>query len=97
VIVHSAIINEVSEMVRAQIQITEKQAAALKERAHLLGISMAELIRRGIDRVLEIDVGGLNQERIRSAIQPAGQFRSGLHDVSINHDKYLAEVYKKWR
>jgi len=80
-------------MVRTQIQITEEQAAALKERAASLGVSMAELIRRGIDKVLESNGGNLQQERVRRAIQAAGRFRSGLHDVSVNHDKYLAEVY----
>jgi Arc/MetJ-type ribon-helix-helix transcriptional regulator len=82
-------------MVRTQIQITEEQAAALKERAASLGVSMAELIRRGIDKVLESNGGNLQQERVRRAIQAAGRFRSGLHDVSVNHDKYLAEVYRR--
>ncbi|MGE5579916.1 MAG: ribbon-helix-helix domain-containing protein [Bacillota bacterium] len=82
-------------MVRTQIQITEEQAAALKERSALLGVSMAELIRRGIDQVLVPNGGSVQQERVRRAIQAAGRFRSGLHDVSANHDKYLAEVYQK--
>ncbi len=82
-------------MVRTQIQITEEQAAALKERSSQLGVSMAELIRRGIDLVLEPHGGSLQQERVCRAIQAAGRFRSGLHDVSANHDKYLAEVYQK--
>jgi hypothetical protein len=82
-------------MVRTQIQITEEQAAALKERSALLGVSMAELIRRGIDRILEPNGGSLQEERVRRAIQAAGRFRSGLHDVSANHDKYLAEVYRR--
>ncbi|MGI6662766.1 MAG: ribbon-helix-helix domain-containing protein [Bacillota bacterium] len=82
-------------MVRTQIQITEEQAAALKERSVLLGVSMAELIRRGIDQILEQKAGSLQGERVRRAIQAAGRFRSGLHDVSTNHDKYLAEVYRR--
>lgn len=67
----------------------------MKERAASLGVSMAELIRRGIDKVLESNGGNLQQERVRRAIQAAGRFRSGLHDVSVNHDKYLAEVYRR--
>jgi len=82
-------------MVRTQIQITEEQAAALKERSVALGVSMAEIIRRGIDQVLESNGGNMQEERVRRATQAAGRFRSGLHDVSVNHDKYLAEAYRR--
>ena len=82
-------------MVRTQIQITEEQAAALKDKSVLLGVSMAELIRRGIDQVLESNGGSSHQDQVRRAVQAAGRFRSGLHDVSTNHDKYLAEAYRR--
>ncbi len=82
-------------MVRTQIQITEEQASALKEQAMLLGVSMAELIRRGIDQILEDGDRGLPPDRKRRAMNAAGRFSSGLKDVSANHDKYLAEAYGK--
>ena len=33
-------------------------------------------------------------ERRRRAIAAAGRFRSGISDLSTNHDKYLEESYK---
>ena len=35
-------------MVRTQVQLTEKQASALKMKAAAMGVSMAELIRQGL-------------------------------------------------
>jgi hypothetical protein len=40
-----------ARMVRKQVYITLEHAALLKRRAKELGVSEAELIRRGIDRV----------------------------------------------
>lgn len=82
-------------MVRTQIQLTEEQAAALKGKAVTLGVSMAELIRRGVDMVLEPSEHGSKPERIRRAIEVAGRFSSGLSDVGTNHDKYLTEAFKR--
>jgi hypothetical protein len=33
-------------------------------------------------------------ERRRRALAAAGRFRSGISDISRNHDKYLEESYK---
>ncbi len=79
-------------MVRTQIQLTEEQARALKEVAARQGISMAELIRRGVDRILE-EQEHERKEKWRRALAAAGRFRSGYTDISVNHDKYLAEDY----
>ncbi|MDO8691529.1 MAG: CopG family transcriptional regulator [Dehalococcoidia bacterium] len=40
-------------MVRTQIQLTEDQVQALKEVAAERKVSMSELIRQGVERVLE--------------------------------------------
>lgn len=80
-------------MVRTQIQLTEEQAAALKAKAVVLGVSMAELIRRGVDQILEPNEHKAKPERIRRAIEVAGRFRSGLSDIGTNHDKYVAEAF----
>lgn len=77
-------------MIRTQIQLTPTQAAALKALSARTGLSIAELIRRGVDRLLdsgEIDVA----ERRRRAMAVVGRFRSGLSDVAERHDAYLAE------
>lgn len=82
-------------MVRTQIQLSEGQIAALKSQAVTEGVSMAELIRRGVDLVLETSGSGHRPERVQRAIAATGRFRSGMHDLSSNHDKYLAETYAK--
>jgi hypothetical protein len=80
-------------MVRTQIQLTEDQAKRLKERAASEGCSMAALIRRSVDRLLESDGAISREERKRRAIALAGRFHSGVDDLAVNHDKYLAEIY----
>ncbi len=40
-------------MIQTQIQFTEGQASALKEIAQQHGVSMAELIRRAVERIVE--------------------------------------------
>ena len=82
-------------MVRTQIQLTEEQSKALKKVAAQRNLSMAELIRQGIDFYLR-SCGTISQEERRQrAIKAAGQFHSGQADLSEKHDQYLAEVYEK--
>jgi hypothetical protein len=77
-------------MLRTQIQLTEEQARALKEMAGREGVSMAELIRRAVDRVIEESD---DRERRRRALALLGKYRSGDSDVAANHDRYLDEIY----
>jgi hypothetical protein len=82
-------------MVRTQIQLTEEQSRTLKQIAARRKVSLAELIRQGIDFYLKAG-GTANQEQRRQrAIEAAGRFRSGQTDLSEKHDAYLAEVYGK--
>ncbi len=79
-------------MVRTQIQLTKEQAEALKNAAAMRGVSMAELIRQSVDRLLE-DAGGTSSRELRArAASVAGRFRSGASDVSLRHDEYLSEA-----
>jgi Ribbon-helix-helix protein, copG family len=78
-------------MVRTQIQLTEEQAKGLKRLAAAKKVSMAELIRQGVDAILRSDTGLDVDERRRRAIATVGRFRSGRRDISGKHDKYLAE------
>ncbi|NPV81875.1 MAG: ribbon-helix-helix protein, CopG family [Firmicutes bacterium] len=82
-------------MVRTQVQLTEKQARALKQLAAAQGVSVAELIRRGVEILIATSGNADPEERIDRAIALAGRFRSGLRDLSTSHDKYLAEAYRK--
>jgi Ribbon-helix-helix domain len=80
-------------MVRTQIQLTQEQADALRTIAAAQGISMAELIRKGVDYILAKQPIISIEERRRRAIAAAGSFRSDVTDASTNHDYYLAEAY----
>lgn len=77
-------------MIRTQIQLTEEQACGLKELAARRGVSMAELVRQGVKRVL--DESG-QEERWRRASAVLGRYSDEETDVSVNHDKYLDEAY----
>jgi hypothetical protein len=80
-------------MLRTQIQITTKQSSLLKALAARRGVSMAELIRQGVDLVLSQGSERTPDEISRRALQAVGMFRSGTHDVSVRHDVYLSEEY----
>jgi hypothetical protein len=82
-------------MVRTQIQLTESQSKRLKEAAARKGISVAELIRRGVEIALEQESAPSTEELYRRAIQAAGRFRSSKRDVSRRHDEYLGEAFGK--
>ena len=82
-------------MVRTQIQLTEEQAKALKKLASSRHLSIAELIRQGVDAVLRSNVIVDAEEKRKRAIAIAGRFSSGKRDISKEHDKYLAEAFAK--
>ncbi len=77
-------------MLRTQIQLTEQQARAVKELAARRGVSMAELIREAVERIVK---EGEDAEKWRRASTIVGKFHSGQSDISVEHDKYLAEEY----
>jgi hypothetical protein len=81
-------------MIRTQIQLTEAQARKLRARAREEGISLAETIRRLVDK-------GLAEEKIERADRYAratrivGRFsdRRGAKDLARRHDDYLDEAF----
>jgi hypothetical protein len=82
-------------MVRTQIQLTEQQWQALKSLAARRGVSVAELIRQSVGNLMQASRDVSDEERKQRAIRAAGRFRSGHADVSVDHDRYLAESYAK--
>jgi len=79
-------------MVRTQIQLTNEQYQSLKRMAQVEGIPMAELVRRGVDKILKSSVAISEEELRQSALEIAGRFHSGKKDLSDKHDDYLAEA-----
>ena len=82
-------------MVRTQIQLTKQQSASLRKLAASRGVSVAELIRQGIDLYLRQPGPANEQMKRRRALSIAGRFRSGKRDLSARHDQYLAEAYSR--
>lgn len=81
-------------MVRTQVQLTEEQARALRKLAAEQGRSVADLIRKGVELVIASSWATDPDERISRAVALAGRFRSGLRDLSVEHDRYLGEAYR---
>jgi len=79
-------------MIRTQVQLTEEQHRRLKQIAHEQGISLAEVVRRFVDRGL--DSGALDRATLYArAAKLVGAFHAKEKDLSVNHDKYLDEDY----
>jgi hypothetical protein len=81
-------------MVRTQVQLTEREAAALRQLAAADSKSMAALIREAVDLLLQSRRSMSNAERRERAIKVAGKFRSGRGDLAARHDDYLAEDFR---
>ena len=77
-------------MIRTQVQLTERQAQALKEAASAQGVSIAEVIRQALDQHL---AGKGRESRRQRAIRAIGGYRSGRHDVSERHDEHVADAF----
>lgn len=82
-------------MVRTQIQLMEEQAKTLKKLAMTRHLSVAELIRQAVDNMIKTGAVMDIEERRKRALEAAGRFSSGLHDLSTEHDKYLEEAFSE--
>jgi Ribbon-helix-helix protein, copG family len=82
-------------VIRTQIQLTERQARRLRAHARDLGISLAEAIRRCVDRNLSDDMPDRAALYDRAA-RLVGRFspRRGARDLSRRHDRYLGEAFE---
>jgi predicted DNA-binding protein len=84
-------------MVRTQVQLSEEQVSRLKAKALEEGTSLAELVRRAVERYLAEEENGGYEERARRALEAVGRFASGAKDVSEAHDRYLEEAFRGLR
>lgn len=82
-------------MVRMQIQFTEEQARELRRIAAERSLSVAAVAREAVDRLL-VEGGAPTADAGRDqALSIMGRFNSGRSDISVDHDRYLDEVYGK--
>ena len=83
-------------MVRTQIQLREDQVEYIKDIAAAEDISMAEVIRQAVELLQETREKPTKRELMLRSLEIFGKYSSGESDMSINHDKYLNEVYGTW-
>lgn len=77
------------------MQLTEEQAKVLRRLAHAQRVSLAELVRRGVDLMLRSGgVGSTDELRARAAAV-SGRFHSGHSDLSTAHDNHLPGAYAR--
>jgi hypothetical protein len=82
-------------MVRTQIQLTDQQARRLRAQARERGLSLAEIIRRYVEKGLA-DEASERSALYERASRLVGRFRDtrGARDVSTRHDRYLDEAFE---
>jgi len=82
-------------MIRTQIQLTEKQSKSIKKIAYARKVSMATVIREGMEAYLQCATPVSSEERRQRALSISGRFQSKHRNLAANHDKYLVEDYLK--
>ncbi len=83
-------------MIRTQIRLTDEQVRRVKRLAVERQVSMATVIREGVDLLLRsAETAATDDERIERAISVVGQFRSGGGDGATQHDAHLQEAYRR--
>lgn len=82
-------------MIRTQIQLSEEQARRVKAMARREGVSMAEMIRRALDRLLgEEEPARARHWADAGALVGAFSDREGEERVAARHDAHLDEAYR---
>jgi predicted transcriptional regulator len=89
-------------MIRTMVQLTEEQMKALKELAKARKTSVAKLVRESVAQyvaAMSVDKEE-RRRRMLAALEAIDKAKfqdiDGATDVSVNHDKYLAEIYGTW-
>ena len=91
-------------MIRTQIQLTEEQYQFLREKAAEYNVSMAELVRQGVELLAQQDKKPSREELKRRALAfierieqnpNLYQDKDGKTDISINHDEYFARAIEE--
>jgi hypothetical protein len=82
-------------VVRTQIRLTAQQARQLRDEARERGLSLAEIIRRHVEKGLSEETPNRAAPYERAA-RVIGRFRDrrGARDISSKHDRYLDEMFE---
>ena len=77
-----------------QIELTRDQADHLQELANSRNITVSELIKSTVEQLAAPKYKKLDLETILRAKAAVGFAHGGPSDLSVEHDKYLSEVYE---
>lgn len=88
-------------MVRTMIQLTEEQAKALKKIARARKMSVSAIVRESVAMYVRTErLNAQREEKRLRALEGLEKIKrakyrdiEGKTDVSVNHDKYLEEIY----
>lgn len=75
------------------MQLTEEQAGELRRLAARSGVSVAELVRRGVEPLLRGDGPDAVDARYARALSAVGRFHSGQRHVAEEHDAELDAAF----
>lgn len=84
-------------MERKQVQLTRQQLAGLRREARRHHVSESAVIRDAVDAWLARGGDAERRQRFERALAVVGKFRSGKHDIAVEHDRELAEIYEEDR
>ena len=79
-------------MVKTQIQLPEEDLKTWRRMAAEEGISVSELVRRGMRQIVRESKGPSREELWRRASSLVGKYHSGKSDISERHDDNFAEA-----
>jgi Ribbon-helix-helix protein, copG family. len=81
-------------MSRVQVTFSAEETDALRQRAQAEGRSLSAVVREAVAAWLAGEERKRLWDRAIAAVK-AGGFRSGLHDVSENHDEYFVQAIEE--
>lgn len=79
-------------MAQTQIELTDEQMTALEKLAKEQNTSLPQLIQDNIKKLITEPAAKYTPAQKQQALDIVGKFKSGLNDLSTNHDKYFAET-----
>ena len=74
-------------------RLPEDDLTALRLLAADKGVSVSELLRRGVKQLLKSERGPTREELWERASKVVGKYHSGKPDIGQRHDDYLEEAY----
>jgi hypothetical protein len=80
-------------MVTQQIELTEEENERLEKIAAESGRSVSALLRERVGGLLQLELQPNDRSLRQRAAAASGRFRSGLNDLSTDHDRYLEEAF----